>query len=108
MGKSLESSRAIERKDSYSVTRNLQYQYLIKVIIIINLEKSKDTAVSNLKAIESKKLELTHLINSSWKKIESTKASIQSLEISVDSNEMAVEGVIQGSWSRNSNHIEYT
>ena len=33
------------------------------------------------------------MIKSSWKKIESTKASIQSLEISVDSNEMAVEGV---------------
>ena len=93
IGKSLESSRTIERKDSYSVTAEFTVPIFNKGHNIINLEKSKDTAVSNLKAIESKKLELTHLIKSSWAKIESTKASIQSLEISVDSNEMAVEGV---------------
>ena len=59
----------------------------------MNREKSKDAAITNLKAIESKRLELVHQIKSSWKKISSTKASIESLEISVDSNIMAVEGV---------------
>ena len=59
----------------------------------LNLEKSKESALTVIKSIESKKLDLTFQIKSSWKKIESTKSSIESLGISVDSNLMAVEGV---------------
>ena len=40
-----------------------------------------------------KKLDITFQVQSSWKKIESTKSSIGSLELSVESNLMAVEGV---------------
>ena len=93
VGKSLESSRAIERKDNYSVTAEVTVPLFNKGHNFLNLSKSRDTAITNLKAIESKRLELTHQIKSSWKKISSTKASIESLEISVDSNIMAVEGV---------------
>lgn len=93
IGKSLESSRAIERKDSYSVKAEVTLPLFNKGHNILNLSKSRDTAITTLKQIESKRLELTHQIKSSWKKISSTKASIESLEISVDSNLMAVEGV---------------
>ena len=93
MGKSLESSRSIERKDNFSVTAEVTVPLFNKGHNILNVQKSKDAAITNLKAIETKRLELVHQIRSSWKKIESTKASIESLEISVDSNIMAVEGV---------------
>ena len=93
VGKSLESSRAIERKDNYSVTAEVTVPLFNKGHNFLNLSKSRDTAITNLKAIESKRLELIHQVKSSWKKISSTKASIESLEISVDSNIMAVEGV---------------
>ena len=43
--------------------------------------------------MESKRLDLVFQIQSSWKKIESTRSSIGSLELSVESNAMAVEGV---------------
>ena len=46
-----------------------------------------------MKTMEAKKLDLRFQIQSAWKKIESTKSSIKSLEISVESNMMAVEGV---------------
>ena len=58
-----------------------------------NLEKSKNSAISSFKSLESKKLDLIFQIQSSWKKIESTKSSIGSLELSVESNVMAVDGV---------------
>ena len=45
------------------------------------------------KAMETKKLDLVFQIQSAWKKIESTKSSITSLELSVESNLMAVDGV---------------
>ena len=93
VGKSLESSRSIERKDNFSVTAEVTVPLFNKGHNILNVQKSKDAAITNLKAIETKRLELVHQIRSSWKKIESTKASIESLEISVDSNIMAVEGV---------------
>ena len=93
VGKSLEPSRAIERKDNYSVTAEVTVPLFNKGHNFLNLSKSRDTAITNIKAIETKRLELTHQIKSSWKKISSTKASIESLEISVDSNIMAVEGV---------------
>ena len=59
----------------------------------LNLEKSKNSAISTHKAMESKRLDLVFQIQSSWKKIESTRSSIGSLELSVESNVMAVEGV---------------
>ena len=46
-----------------------------------------------MKTMETKKLDLKFQIQSAWKKIESTKSSINSLEVSVESNLMAVEGV---------------
>ena len=60
---------------------------------ILNLEKSKNSAIASTKSMETKKLDLTFQIQSAWKKIESTKSSITSLQVSVESNLMAVEGV---------------
>lgn len=93
LGKSLDSSRTIERKDTYSVTAEVTVPLFNKGHNFINLEKSKNTAISTLKSMESKKLDLKFQIQSAWKKIESTQSSIKSLEMSVDSNEVAVEGV---------------
>ena len=59
----------------------------------INLNKSKDTALSSHQAFESKKLNLAHEVKSAWKRIKSSKSSIKSLEISVESNLVALEGV---------------
>ena len=83
VGKSLESSRSVERKDSYSVTAEVTIPIFNKGHNFFNLEKSKNTALTKVKAIESKKLDLTFQIQSSWKKIESTKSSIDSLNLSV-------------------------
>ncbi len=93
VGRDLDSSRTVERKDTYSVTAKVSVPLFNKGHNIINLEKSKDSAITIIKSIESKKLDLTFQIKSSWKKIESTKSSIESLGISVESNVMAVEGV---------------
>ena len=60
-----------------------------------NLEKSKNDSVSLLKSIESKKINLKHEVKSSWKKIQSLKSSIDALELSVESNEVALEGVVK-------------
>ena len=93
VGKSLNSSRTVERKDSYSVTAEFSVPIFNKGHNILNLEKSKNSAVSSMKSMETKKLDLIFQIQSAWKKIESTKSSITSLEVSVESNLMAVEGV---------------
>ena len=93
VGKSLESSRTVERTDSYSVTAEVKVPIFNKGHNILNLEKSKNSALTVIKSIETKKLDLTFQIKSSWKKIESTKSSIDSLGISVESNLLAVEGV---------------
>ena len=93
VGKSLKSSRTLERKDSYEVTASVSLPIFNKGHNFYNLEKSKNSAISSLKTLESKKLDLTFQIQSTWKKIESTKSSIGSLELSVESNIMAVEGV---------------
>ncbi len=93
IGKSLDSSRTVERKESYSVTAEISVPLFNKGHNFLNLEKSRNSAIAAVKSIESKKLDLTHSIQSAWKKIESTKSSIKSLEISVDSNIIAVEGV---------------
>ncbi len=93
VGKSLESSRTVERKDSYSVTAEVTLPIFNKGHNILNLEKSKNSAVASMKAMEAKKLDLVFQIQSAWKKIESTKSSITSLELSVESNLMAVDGV---------------
>ena len=93
VGKSLKSTRTIERKESYEVTASLTVPIFNKGHNFFNLENSKNSAVSSLKSMESKKLDLIFQIQSSWKKIESTKSSIGSLELSVESNEMALDGV---------------
>ena len=93
VGKALKSSRTIERKDSYEVTAEFSVPIFNKGHNFLNLEKSKNSAISTLKAMESKRLDLVFQIQSSWKKIESTRSSIGSLELSVESNVMAVEGV---------------
>jgi TolC family type I secretion outer membrane protein len=93
VGKSLKSSRTLERKDSYEVTASVSLPIFNKGHNFYNLEKSKNSAISSFKTLESKKLDLIFQIQSTWKKIESTKSSIGSLELSVESNIMAVEGV---------------
>ncbi len=93
VGKSLDSSRTVERTDSYSVTAQVTVPIFNKGHNILNLEKSKDSAITVIKSIETKKLDLTFQIKSAWKRIESTKSSIDSLKVSVESNLMAVEGV---------------
>ena len=95
IGKSLDSSRTVERKDSYSVTAEVTVPIFNKGHNLLNLQKSKNSAISTLKSMESKKLDLLFQIKSAWKKIESTKSSIDSLRLSVESNLMAVEGVTQ-------------
>ena len=93
VGKSLKSSRTLERKDSYEVTASVTVPIFNKGHNFFNLEKSKNSAISSLKSLESKKLDIMFKIQSAWKRIESTKSSIGSLELSVESNVMAVEGV---------------
>ena len=93
IGKSLKSSRTLERKDSYEVKASVTVPIFNKGHNFYNLEKSKNSAISSLKSLESKKLDIMFKIQTAWKKIESTKSSIGSLELSVESNEMAVEGV---------------
>ena len=93
VGKALDSSRSIERKDTYSVTAEVTVPIFNKGHNILNLEKSKNSAIASMKSMETKKLDLIFQIQSAWKKIESTKSSITSLQVSVESNLMAVEGV---------------
>ena len=93
VGKSLKSSRTLERKDTYEVTASVSLPIFNKGHNFYNLEKSKNSAISSFKTLESKKLDLIFQIQSTWKKIESTKSSIGSLKLSVESNIMAVEGV---------------
>ena len=93
VGKSLDSSRTVERTDSFSVTAEVSVPIFNKGHNYLNREKSKDSALTIIKSLETKKLDLMFQIKSSWKKIESTKSSIESLGISVESNLMAVEGV---------------
>ena len=94
-GKSMESSRTIERKDSFEVTANLSMPLFNKGHNFFNLEKSRNTAMISQKKIESKKINLQHEVKSAWKKIESLKSSIKALEASVESNLVAFEGVEQ-------------
>lgn len=93
MGRSLDSSRTVERTDSYSVTASVSVPIFNKGHNVLNLEKSKDSALTVIKSLDTKKLDLTFQIKSSWKKIESSKSSIESLGISVESNLMALDGV---------------
>lgn len=93
VGKSLESTRTLERKDSYSFTAEVTVPIFNKGHNFYNLEKSRNSAISSFKTMETKKLDLIFQIQSAWKKIESTRVGISSLELSVESNLMAVEGV---------------
>ena len=93
IGKSLDSSRTVERKDNYSVTAQVNLPIFNKGHNFINVQKSKNTALTKIKSLETKNLDLDFQIKSFWKKIESTKSSINSLEISVESNLIAVDGI---------------
>ena len=92
-GKSIESARTIDRKDSYEITANMSVPLFNKGHNFYNLEKSKDSAISIAKSLESKKINLKHEVQSSWKKIQSLKSSIDALKLSVESNEVALDGV---------------
>ena len=92
-GKSIESSRTINRKDSYQVTADVTVPLFNKGHNFYNLEKSKDSSLAIQEAVQSKKINLIHEVKSSWKKMESLKSSILSLEASVESNQVALEGV---------------
>ena len=59
----------------------------------IESEKSKDSSLAKQEAVQSKKINLIHEVKSSWKKMESLKSSILSLEVSVESNQVALDGV---------------
>ena len=78
-GKSHDPSRTVERTDSYSVTANVTVPLFNKGHNYLNLEKSKDSALTVIKSLETKKLDLEFQINSAWKKIQSSKSSIDSL-----------------------------
>ena len=59
LGKSLKSSRSIERKDSYEVTASVTVPIFNKGHNFLNLEKSKNSAFASFKSLESKKLDVT-------------------------------------------------
>ena len=75
------------------MTANLSVPLFSKGHNFLNLEKSKNSALSSQSEIDSKTINLKHTVNSAWKKIESLNSSIKSLEVSVESNLVAVEGV---------------
>ena len=85
-GKSLESSRTIERKDLTVPIFNKGHNFY-------NLDKAREQALSSQNALNSKKINLIHEVKSSWKKIQSSISSIKSLESSVESNLVALDGV---------------
>ena len=92
-GKSLESSRTIERKESYEVSADLTVPIFNKGHNFYNLDKAREQALSSQNALNSKKINLIHEVKSSWKKIQSSISSIKSLESSVESNLVALDGV---------------
>ncbi len=92
-GRSLRSTRTINKKDTYELTADVTVPLFNKGHNFIDLEKSKNSALAIQKSLESKKINLKHEIQSAWKKIESLKSSIKSLEVSVESNIVALEGV---------------
>lgn len=92
-GKSMESARTINRKETYEITADVTIPIFNKGHNFYKLEKSKNTSLALQESLNSKKINLTHDVQSSWKKMESLKSSILSLEQSVKSNEIALEGV---------------
>ena len=91
----MESTRTINRKDSYEITAEMSVPLFNKGHNFYNIEKSKNSSLATLEQLESLKINTIHKVNSSWKKILSLKSSIESLKISVKSNEVALEGVTQ-------------
>lgn len=92
-GKSLDSSRTIHRKDSYSVKADVTIPIFNKGHNFLNLEKSRSNSLAIEESLKSKKINLIHQVQSSWKRMESLKSSILALEKSVESNEVALDGV---------------
>ena len=78
VGKALDSSRSVERKDTYSVTAEVTVPIFNKGHNVLNLEKSKNSAISSMKTMEAKKLDLRFQIQSAWKKL---KAQNQALSL---------------------------
>ena len=79
VAKSLESSRSVERKDSYSVTASVTLPIFNKDHNILNREKSKNSAVVSMKAMETKRLIYSKF--SSLEKNRGTRSSIASRDI---------------------------
>ena len=94
-GKSLESTRSINRKESYEITADLSVPLFNKGHNIFNLNKSRVQAFSTQNSLKTKEISLRHEVKSTWNKIQSLISSIKSLEVSVESNEVALEGVIK-------------
>ena len=63
VGKSLDSSRTAERTDTFSVTAQVSVPIFNKGHNYLNREKSKDSALTVIKSLETKKLDLTFQIN---------------------------------------------
>ena len=92
-GKDLESTRTINRKDSYEITAEMSIPIFNKGHNFYDVEKSKNSSMAVLEQLESLKIDTIHEVNSAWKKILSLKSSIESLKVSVKSNEVALDGV---------------
>ena len=94
-GKSLESTRSLNRKESYEITADVTVPLFNKGHNIFNLNKSRVQAFSTQNSLKTKEINLIHEVKSTWNKIQSLLSSIKSLEVSVESNEVALEGVIK-------------
>lgn len=92
-GKDVESSRSINRKDTYEVTAGITVPLFNKGHNIFNLNKSRDEASSLQNSMKTEEIDLVHNVKSNWKKIQSLLSSIKSLEVSVESNLVALDGV---------------
>ena len=67
-GKSLESTRSINRKESYEITADLTVPLFNKGHNIFNLNKSRVQAFSTQNSLKTKEINLTHEVKSTWKK----------------------------------------
>ncbi len=92
-GKSLESTRAINRKETYEITADFTVPIFNKGHNIYNLNKSRNQASSSSNSLKTKEINLIHDVKSTWNKIQSLISSIESLKISVESNLVALDGV---------------
>ena len=92
-GKSLESSRTVERKDEYELTADFTLPLFKKGHNFYNVDKAINNALSIENNLNSEKIDLKHEVRSTWKRIQSLKSSIKSLEKSVEFKLVALDGV---------------